>query len=61
MDGFLFKRFLDMGVSFLIDNLPEYKEKLCDYSDAYAESTENEYDDQAARILRAVLGCPKGE
>ena len=55
------RRVIKMVVDYFKDNLPELKQSLCNYSDKYAEKTDTEWDDLAAELLRAVLGCTKGE
>lgn len=55
----LFKRFLMMGLDYLKEELPRLKRELCDFSDSYAERSDNEWDDIAAELLRSLLGVEK--
>jgi len=59
LQDILLKKFIEMALSYIVDNLPRLKEELCDYSDEWAKQTENEWDDKGAELLRALLGVPK--
>ncbi len=55
----MFKRFLVMALNYLKEEMPRLKRELCNYSDAFAAKTDNEWDDLGAELLRALLGCEK--
>jgi len=55
----LLKKFLEMAMGYLKEELPRLKKELCDYSDEWAKKTDNEWDDLAADLLRSILGVPK--
>lgn len=59
LQDLIFGKLAGLLLEYLKENMPRLKAEFCDWVDQYVQSTDNEYDDAAAELLRSLLGVPK--